>query len=312
MNQHVTNHTNNTKYGRTDRKDRGLPVPPQQVLEQFAPDLARSLPATQTAADPPVVPRHAANPNHPFVQFLQSGSKIDNSQIDHIAKIAKIVHSMTTVSTATQPLAREQQLLLQRIMAEHCLTEKDAVQIFEELQVPNASLEEAFQQINRQLTRGFGLEIATTYFWDKTKYHAVINLRKDEVGSGAFEPHFNPHEMALIRLIFRQFVQAAEDQQEDESQNSIRKTTLARRDLINLRGSLEEPYKLDKADKAEHVVQRLVDEGWLRVATGQNRRRESYQLELEIAPRSFLELSMYLSELGLPEDDLPQFLFHRG
>lgn len=83
--------------------------------------------------------------------------------------------------TTTQPLAQEQKLLLQRLLASHCISNKEAKALFHELQVPNDSLEEAFEDINRQLSAGFGLEIATVVWrQDKQRYHAVVSRWKED------------------------------------------------------------------------------------------------------------------------------------
>ncbi len=201
---------------------------------------------------------------------------------------------------STQPLAREQQLFLQRVMASHCMSHKDAKRVFNELKVPNQNVEEAFETINRQLTKGFGLEIATVVF-DKTKYHSVINLRNDEVSGSAFELHYNTHERALVRLILEKFAHV-----EDGS------TTLPKKDLINLRNDLEDPYKITTVAHAQHVVDMLLDEQFLRISTGSSQRRDSLQTLVELAPRAYLELSTHLMELGVPQESMPQFLFHRS
>lgn len=205
-----------------------------------------------------------------------------------------------TMVAYTQPLAREQQLLLQRVMASHCISHKDAQRLFDELKVPNRSLEEAFETINRQLTKGFGLEIATVVF-DKTKYHAVINLRNDEISGGSFESHYNTHERALVRCILEKLAQV-----EDAPM------ALPKKDLINLRSELQEPYKITSVAHAQHVVEMLLEEQFLRVASSSTQRRESLQTLLELAPRSYLELSTHLIDLGVPQASMPQFLFHRS
>ena len=205
---------------------------------------------------------------------------------------------------STQPLAREQQLLLQRIMASHCIHHQDAQRMFKELRVPNNSVEEAFETINRQLTKGFGLEIATVVM-DKTKYHAVINIRNDEVAGNAFEAHYNPHERALVRKILEKLAPNTDE----EDQTSV---AVAKKDLINLRNELEDPYKITSVAHAQHVVEMMLDEQFLRVATTSSQRRESLQTLVELAPRAYLELSTYLSEIGVPTEVMPQFLFHRS
>lgn len=213
----------------------------------------------------------------------------------------------------TTPLEREQQLLLQRLMASHCMSHKEVKRIFEELQVSNNSLEDAFETINRQLTKGFGLEIATVVI-DRTKYHSVINLRNDEISGKAFEAHYNAHERALVRLILERFAQCSSVKQDDEEKEENIVVTLPKKDLINLRADLQEPYKLT-VDQATHVVDMLLDEHFLRMSSGVttlSQRRESMQTKLELGPRAYLELSAHLTELGIPQSSMPQFLFHRS
>jgi hypothetical protein len=201
----------------------------------------------------------------------------------------------------TQPLASGQQLFLQRLLAEHIMDDGTAQQVFTELELNknNESLEESFQQINHQLTTGFGLEVATVVL-GKEKYHSVINIHADDVAKQSFEHHFNPHEMALVRLVLQKLV--GDD-------------AASRADLMNLRGDLQDPYKLT-LNGAEHVVEVMLEEHWLRIRVPEDaasqRRRESLQIQLELGPRTYLELSHYLVEMGIPQEDLPQFLFHRA
>ena len=208
------------------------------------------------------------------------------------------------MTATTQPLAREQQLFLQRVLASHCMSHKEAKLLFQELKVPNDSLEDAFEDINRQLTKGFGLEIATVVL-DKTKYHSIINLRNDEVAGDAFEHRYNTHEKALIRLMLAKFAQ--DDHDDDDGRSTV---SIPKKDLINLRTELEEPYKIGSVAQAEHIVDLLIEEQFLRIVEGG--RRESMQVQLELAPRAYLELSTHLTELGIPQDKMPQFLFHRS
>jgi Nse1 non-SMC component of SMC5-6 complex len=218
-----------------------------------------------------------------------------------------------------KPLSRGQQLLLQRLMAAHILTDDQARDLFQELSTDMdetfPSLERCFGSINQQLTKGFGLEImdaaptaaasgSASRTVKKEKFHAVINVHDDEVAKQAFGSHINAHERALIRLIVEKLV--------DEGHPTDRKT------LINLRLELEEPYKLTLA-QSEHCVELLLDEQWLVVApaddnngTGSGRRRESLQAKLQLGPRMYLELSHLLMSLGMGQDELPQFIFHRN
>jgi hypothetical protein len=196
-------------------------------------------------------------------------------------------------------LSRGQQLFVQRLLASHVMRNDKAQDVFDELQKEqennsNATLNDWLRHINQPLKQGFDLEIVTVVM-DKTQYIAIINAHNDEVAKKSFAHHFNPHERALIRLMVQKLVVDG---------------TAARRDLINLRGDLQDPYKMTLSG-AEHVVEVLLEEEWLRLVETDARRRESMQVSMELAPRSYLELSHLLMEMGIPQDDMPQFLFHR-
>ena len=215
---------------------------------------------------------------------------------------------MTTMNT-TEPLTSEEQLFVQRLLACHVMNDTTAKKVFSTGSAAAAAasqsqdddgnndetpldLEEALPRINQQLSKGFGLEIATVVL-DRKKYHAVINTHVDDVSK--LSEHYNPHERGLIRLIFQALV------------NDGR---ASRSTLINLRGDLDEPLKLTLGG-AEHVVEMLLEEQWIQIRENNENRRESHQAELELGPRTYLELSHLLVDMGLPQDDLPQFLFHR-
>jgi hypothetical protein len=265
----------------------------------------------------------------------------------------------------TQPLPRGQQLLLQRMLAFNGYYDPDAQKVFAELKKQAVSnnhgdedddaddgslskgsndfmgtantLEEAFCSINEQLKPGFGLEIVSLVdpnSHDESgrpiKFHAVVNLQADIVSKASFGRlgGFNDHERAFIRLALQRLV-------EEES------LSLKRSDLINLRSDLQKGYNLP-LNQAEHLVQVLLEQGWLRVSTPRDEEsddsqdedndrsssskkrkkkakqsksrsyhRNSVQNKLELAPRTFLELSHYLTDVGLDPQDMPQFLFHR-
>jgi Nse1 non-SMC component of SMC5-6 complex len=239
-------------------------------------------------------------------------------------------------SNNIQPLPPGQQMLLQRIMAKHIMSndaaKREFVSLMEEVgedaMGTAETLSDAFSSINQQLNPGFGLEIVTMV--DKNdgekavKYHAVVNTQCDEVAKQhSFEKAYSAHERAFVRLLIQTLVEEG---------------TLKRKDCINLRSTLDKGFKL-KLEEAERLVQILLDEEWLRVSARQEgsdeeeddedddeggatqsskkrqkkrRRRESVQNKLELAPRTYMELSHYLSNLGLDPEEMPQFLFHRS
>jgi len=262
---------------------------------------------------------------------------------------------------ATEELPRGQQLLLQILIANHCVSHKEATRIFESL-VANGkdygddnenvfeegeeaisaifmgpqinTLEEAFVSINRQLKPGFGLEIITlvdTSGNGAKYYHAVVNTTADEVAKNdtIFSKSWNPHQRAFVRLLMRALVdQRCEDGDENDSNddddddddggdNSNRRKNnkvngIRRADLINLRSDLENGFKLN-LDEATQVVSILLEQKWLRVThSTDSSRRESVQGTIELAPRSYMELYHYITNLGMDEDKLPQFLYHRS
>lgn len=252
---------------------------------------------------------------------------------------------------ATEELPRGQQLLLQRLIANHCVSNKEAKRIFDSL-VADANdykledeegngnedqdvnimgpgidtMEAAFVSINRQLKPGFGLEIVTmvdtTGSSNAKYYHAVVNTTADEIAKKetVFSKSWNPHERAFVRLVMRTLVdqndedEDGEDEDDDENNSKRKKASVVsirRADLINLRSDLEGGFKLT-LDQATRVVEVLLEEKWLRTsALTDKNRRESVQAKIELAPRSYMELYHYITGLGLAAEKLPQFVFHR-
>jgi hypothetical protein len=233
--------------------------------------------------------------------------------------------SYIIMTVTTQCLSRVDQLLLQRLMAHHVLEDKEAKQMLSDIyknktmtqMTPSQSqndeggeetpkeLEECFAAINQQMTKGFGLEISSVVL-DRTKYHAVMNSHADEISKKSFDRHFDAHDRQFILLILQHLV----DNNDNGTNNG---KGIPRRDLYNLRGELEEPYKMS-LQGAEHVVESLLQQHWLRTLLlddDDENRRASMQANLELAPRTYLELSHLLVDMGIPQDDLPQFLFHR-
>jgi hypothetical protein len=243
------------------------------------------------------------------------------------------------------PLPNGQQLLLQRLMSAHVMSDQDAKELFESIVHHDsnatqdsednneeplpvitmgdgvATLKDAFVSINRQLFPCFGLEIVTMI--DKVdgsratqQYHAVVNARDDDLAKSYFEKAWNAHERAFVRLLLKHMIE-----QED--------CALKRKDCVNLRSQLDKGFKLAIND-AERLVQVLLDEQWLRVALIEDddeddsdhetalsqgnkkkrRRRESMHNALQLAPRAYMELHHYLQDLGL--ERIPQMLSHRA
>jgi len=255
---------------------------------------------------------------------------------------------------ATQPLPQGQQMLLQRLIAKHCVSSDEAKRMFNSFVATGKdyaggngdeeedqgqvefmgsgidTLEAALVSINRQLKPGFGLEIVSLVdtFDNNTHYMAVVNTKADAIAKNetVFSKSWNAHERAFVRLVMLALVDQAQDETKDDEEEEESdddddnrkgrpsRTGIRRADLINLRSDLEGGFKLT-LDQATRVVGILLEEKWLRTSfTGdseQQNRRESVQAKIELAPRSYLELSHYITSLGLDDEKLPQFLFHR-
>lgn len=249
-------------------------------------------------------------------------------------------------STMTDPLPQGQQMFLQRLMAEHVMTDKRAEEVWKEIQGmmmqqqqqqqkaedddgDNSSmleemmaLPDCLRSINQQLTTGFGLEIATMITRGEgddggsgsEKVHAVINQHADNVAKQSFPSVVDHNLRAYIRIVLETLVCGS-----GEEEGTKKSSATARSTLINMRSDLHDPLKLDM-DSADQCLQMLLDEHWLTIAknsSGKNgssssqRRRSSMKAGIQLGPRAFLELSHLLTDLGYPQDELPQFVFHR-
>jgi hypothetical protein len=200
----------------------------------------------------------------------------------------------------TEPLTHGQQMLLQRLMAAHVLSEADATTIFGELNAAVGtgyrSIEECFRSINEQLIAGFGLEIATVSM-DGTKYHALVNPHADDdVAKASFANVLPPAEREYMLKILETLVQDEEG-------------TTTRVNLINLRNKLDPKFRITVED-AENTLDKMVAEYWLGIhEEKENRRTSLNKTEYIIGPRSYLELRHLLRDIGL--HDLPQCFYHR-
>jgi Nse1 non-SMC component of SMC5-6 complex len=198
----------------------------------------------------------------------------------------------------TDPLPRPQQLFLQRLMAAHSMTDEEALQVLndldEERELEQRDVTACLRSINKQLVKGFGLEIVTMIAKGGKVQHAVINQHADDVAKASFSAVVDPSQRFFIRLVLEALAEGPS----------------VRSNLINLRTDLQEPLKLD-LDKADKCIQQLLEEHWLTLSTDSTQRRESMNAKILLGPRAFLELSRLMTDLGYPKDDLPQFVFHR-
>ena len=206
----------------------------------------------------------------------------------------------------TDPLPRGQQMLLQRLMAEHTMTDEQADAVLQQLVDAKEDLGRAstitqcFSSINQQLKKGFGLEIMTMISSDDNnqKIHAVVCADIDTVAKESFAGIVGYNERKYLKVLLESLVEGP----------SVRST------LINLRTE-DESVKLD-LDAADKFLETLLDEHWLAYDTStsssqsQQRRRESMNAKITLGPRAFLELNHVLTDAGYPKEELPQFVFH--
>lgn len=156
------------------------------------------------------------------------------------------------------------------------------------------NLTQCLESINKQLTKGFGLEIASMVV-NGVKIHAVINQHADAVAKESFGQRVDVHDRAFTRLVLEELCEGPS----------------ARSTLINLRSELQEPLKMD-LDRAERNVEMMLEEHWLSYDEGTTaNRRDSMAAKLKLGPRAFLELAHLLTDFGFPKEDLPQFIFYR-
>ena len=186
-------------------------------------------------------------------------------------------------------------MFLQRLLASHILSDDDAKKLHEDLNDTRSnSLEQSLRIMNKQLSAGFGLEVATVNMHGK-RYHAIINPHSDTIAKASFSHLFTPHEKAFIRACLETLVE---------------KDKCPRADLINLRMKLQDPFKSITMDAADHCLDMLLEEQWL--ITEATQRRKSVSAVYELGPRTYLELSSLLVEFGMPKEDLPQLIFHQS
>mmetsp|Transcript_377 Transcript_377/g.520 ORF Transcript_377/g.520 Transcript_377/m.520 type:complete len:206 (-) Transcript_377:1232-1849(-) len=203
-----------------------------------------------------------------------------------------------TASDAALPSG--QKLFLQRLLAQHVMKDEEAQALHEELDESGRPMEQCFREMNHRLTSDFALEIATVSIASggtHQRFHAIINQRADSIAKASFKHEFNPHQLAYIRLILEKLVSGA----------------ASRVDLINLKQNLTEPHTGKVGmEQAEECIDRLLDQQWLVLEGDENQsRRASMNALINIAPRTYLELSRLLIDFGMPKEDLPQFIFHR-
>lgn len=223
-----------------------------------------------------------------------------------------------------------------------CPSLKDTLSVINQSLKPGFNLE--IRSISLALKRDEG---NTSRGRTNTMYHAIVNCEADHTNSSLTK---TPHDLAFIRLILERLIESCSEQddesevedqedQEDQTTSSAGKRPrqekstssgqrgmmgcedyISRMDLINLRTELSGPHK-DKLSisQAELVIDKLEEETWLvpapsrggiRSPEGRQVRRKDSSGGLQIGPRTYMELSDFLHEIGMDKHRLPQIILY--
>jgi hypothetical protein len=207
--------------------------------------------------------------------------------------------------TMAEPLTRGQKMFNQRLLAEHCVSESRAREIWSEIAASNENegmgadnYEDSLAVSNVQL-KHCGLEIVAVSIKKEGEkkpqsHYAMVNMYPDEVAKKSFTSSFHGHQYAFVRLVLQKLVEGPS----------------ARSTLLNLRNELDENHKLG-LDDTEKAFEKLLDAKWIE-GTDAESRRGSMSSKVNLAPRAYMELSYLLvDQLGMSADDLPQQIYHR-
>lgn len=213
---------------------------------------------------------------------------------------------------AEHSLTVGQKLLNQRLLAAHCITEKDARSLWKELDrysngaMGGSTLEETIMACNEQLYYA-GLEIISVSMnneggvaggdGNSNKYFAMINKFPDDIAKTVFSHRFSPPQNVYVRRLLEALT----------TDGPVKRSA-----LLNLRLETEGADSETKAlalPAAEHVVNTLLEEKWIRSVKGADTANGAM---LALAPRAYAELSYLLvQEFGMSKDDIPQQVFYR-
>lgn len=155
-------------------------------------------------------------------------------------------------------------------------------------------------------------------------YYAVVNCVSDDVSKRSAYPFFlKKHQnLEYFRLVLSQFIEKesrknpSDDLPVANSRGSGCASSLSRIELINVRNQLPDALKTKMTiTQAEKALKVMEVEGWLVPSddcSEDNRNRRSStgssSNSLQIGPRTYMELSDFLCDLGLERDQLPQIL----
>jgi hypothetical protein len=209
---------------------------------------------------------------------------------------------------AIQPLSHGQKLFLQKLVAAHGWSDEEALQVYQQIKETDGggrqhnSMDQCLASINASLKPGFGLEIRTISLYDAEqqkaiRHHSVVNADP----KASFLPYKQAHELAFIRLLLEKIIAGMND-----------KSPLSRMDAVNLRTELtgDHANKLS-IDSAEQVLDQMESEKWVTSEDDKTNQRRN-KSHIHIGPRTYMELTDLLIELGLERDSLPQFIIHKA
>jgi hypothetical protein len=199
-------------------------------------------------------------------------------------------HLPTMAAHDTVELTVPQKMFLQRMLAEHCWTEKEAKKVHTETQAAS-SLRETIQCCNTQLAQ-FGLEIVSLTL-KETCYYTLMNQYPDPMVRDIYAPiHFQPQALQqYLQDIFLHLLQAPE-------------RSATRAVLLNLKHNAQNGGDLSLS-RVEDMLERWIEERWLMSSTNH---------QITIGPRSYCELSYLWTTTDLADSvtaPIPQPVFIR-
>lgn len=208
----------------------------------------------------------------------------------------------------SEALSTGQQVFNQRLLAAHCMSELEAVELYESLQeqhddLRGARLTDTIGVCNTQL-QYLGLEIVAVNMPSEeegddannkkksVRHYALVNKFPDDISKICFQAHLfqPPEQQAYVKAVLQKLVDDA-----SESEATSRAT------LLNLNRDAQIPLT-----SAEDCLDRLLEEKWLTTSC-RGKRRMTNQTAFQLGPRSYCELSYLLTDaFGMEPSALPQ------
>jgi len=232
-----------------------------------------------------------------------STDPIDLDTIDQTTTpTQQIIEVISTMAAGIAPLTNTQKIFLQRLLAQHVLTDEKARELFASINegfgntqnVRNDEFDRTLGKINASLVPAFNLEICTVSLPspytkntgddnanDKTpstripltKYHAIVNRSNDGIAKTNSFPNSRgsngPHEMAYVRLLIERIIERGSMLLENSRSSNAYPAVgcpgaMNRMEIINLRTELEGAHQGHVTiAQAEMMLGLLVEEGWL-------------------------------------------------